>query len=91
MSRLPLVRFLSGVVIALLGLIVAGCSYMNVGYFADLGETAARLGDDGTLGSLMSFAAGVLLVGLGVLSAAMSPSPTFASRRAEELGTSKVA
>lgn len=91
MSRHPLVRVLSGVVVALLGLIVAGCSYMNVGYFADLGETAARLGDDGTVGSLVSFAAGVLLVGLGVLSAAMSSSPTSTSRRAEVSRASQVA
>jgi hypothetical protein len=91
MSRLPLVRLLSGVVIALLGLLVAGCSYMNVGYFADLGETAARFGDDGTAGSLVSFAAGVLLVGLGVLSAAMSSSPASASRRAEVSRSSEVA
>lgn len=69
MSRLPRFRLVSGVTVALLGVVVLFCSYMNVGYFADLDETARQLGDDGTFGSLASFAAGLLLVALGVINA----------------------
>ena len=83
MQRLPLVRLIAGVLVALLGLVVAGYSYMNVGYYADLGETATRLGDDGTLGSLVSFVAGVLLVGLGALGAATSGLSASNAREAE--------
>lgn len=83
MLRLPVVRLIAGELVALLGLVVAGYSYMNVGYFADLGQTATRLGDDGTLGSLVSFAAGVLLIGLGAVGAATSGLSASAAREAE--------
>lgn len=76
MLRSARVRFVLGVLVAVLGLAVAVCGYENVSYFADLGVVARRLGDDGTGASFVSFVAGILLLALGVISAAAATPPT---------------